>query len=44
MTTLAAGGDVALTDSVALGLNLSQTLDQPGGNDFFCTGGLTVKF
>ena len=41
---LAAGGDVALTNSVALRLNLSQTLDQPGGNDFFCTGGLNVKF
>lgn len=41
---LAVGGDVALTNSVALRLNLSQTLDQPGGNDFFCTGGLNVKF
>gem|GEM_PF-3401474 len=41
---LAAGGDMNLTKSVALRLNLSQTINQPGGNDFFCTGGLNVTF
>jgi outer membrane lipase/esterase len=41
---LSAGGDVNLSKSVALRLNLSQTINQPGGNDFFSTGGLNVTF
>jgi hypothetical protein len=35
---------VSLSKSVALRLNLSQTINQPGGNDFFYDGGLNVTF
>jgi len=41
---LAAGGEVNLTKSVVLRLNLSLTINQPGGNDFFCTDGLNITF
>ncbi len=41
---LAAGADANLTSTIALMLNLSQTIGQPGGNDFFCTGGLKISF
>jgi phospholipase/lecithinase/hemolysin/uncharacterized protein YhjY with autotransporter beta-barrel domain len=40
-----AGGVVApVTDNVALTVNLSQTVDRQGGNDFYGTGGFKVSF
>ena len=41
---LAAGANANLTSAIAVMLNLSQTIEQPGGNDFFCTGGLKISF
>ncbi|TLU85669.1 MAG: autotransporter domain-containing protein [Chlorobium sp.] len=41
---LAAGANANLTSTIAVMLNLSQTIEQPGGNDFFCTGGLKISF
>jgi len=41
---LAAGANTNLTNAVAVMLNLSQTIGQPAGNDFFCTGGLKISF
>jgi outer membrane lipase/esterase len=41
---IAAGANANLTSAVAVMLNLSQTIEQPGGNDFFCTGGMKVSF
>ncbi len=41
---LAAGADANLTSAISVMLNLSQTIGQPGGNDFFCTGGLKISF
>ncbi|NTW87933.1 MAG: autotransporter domain-containing protein [Desulfobulbaceae bacterium] len=41
---LAAGADANLTSAISVMLNLSQTIGQPGGNDFLCTGGLKISF
>ena len=41
---LASGANANLTSAIAVMLNLSQTIGQPGGNDFFCTGGLKISF
>lgn len=41
---LAAGADANLTSAISVMLNLSQTIGQPGGNDFVCTGGLKISF
>ncbi len=41
---IAAGANANLTSAVAVMLNLSQTIEQPGGNDFYCAGGLKISF
>ncbi len=41
---LATGSNANLTSAISIMLNLSQTIGQPGGNDFFCTGGLKISF
>ena len=41
---LASGANANLTSAIAVMLNLSQTIGQPGGNDFFCTGGVKISF
>ena len=41
---LASGANANLTNTISVMLNLSQTIGQPGGNDFFCTGGLKISF
>ena len=41
---LAAGANANLTSAINVMLNLSQTIEQPGGNDFYCTGGLKISF
>ena len=41
---LASGTNANLTNAISVMLNLSQTIGQPGGNDFFCTGGLKISF
>lgn len=41
---LSAGADADLTSAISVMLNLSQTIGQPGGNDFFYTAGLKYSF
>ncbi len=41
---LATGSSANLTSAISIMLNLSQTIGQPGGNDFYCTGGLKISF
>ncbi len=41
---LATGSNANLTSAISIMLNLSQTIGQPGGNDFYCTGGLKISF
>ena len=41
---LAAGANANLTSAIAVMLNMSHTIGQPDGNDFFCTGGLKISF
>ncbi len=41
---LATGSNANLTSTISIMLNLSQTIAQPGGNDFYCTGGLKISF
>ncbi len=41
---IATGANANLTSTIAVMLNLSQTIGQPGGNDFFGTGGVKISF